>query len=336
MSFHHAPVTKGLMVICGIASLAAALFDIKYYLHLQLIPHLWRDHQYWRLLIYPLAFANSGDLLLAEAILFFIGANIERTFGSEKFASFAFVTTVLATLFSFISLVLFHNLGLNAIPSGPYALIFSMLYQHYRIVPSVYHFRIFGVSFSNKIFHYILPLQLFVGQSPGSAVAGAIGLLSGQLYRTDILGLKSYRLSPRIVRFSSRFLLPLLGSMRPPRRNASIGDDPPSARRTMSTAASVAAGLGIPTALRPPTQQTNTTPTTGRQTPDTQQPPTLRSLVQELRGQGTPLGLRAPSEAEITQVSSMFPNVRREDVISALQRSDTAERAVEFLLSSQT
>lgn len=335
MSFHHAPVTKGLMVLCGVASLAAALFDIKYYMHLQLIPHLWRDHQYWRLLIYPLAFANSSDLLVAESTLFFIGTNVERTFGSEKFASFIFVTTVLSTLLSFASLVLFHSIGLNVIPSGPYALVFSILYQHYRIVPSIYHFRILGASFSNKIFHYILPLQLFVGQSPGSVVAGTIGLLAGQLYRTDVLGLKTYRLSPRIVRLSTRFLLPLLGSMRPPRRGASIGDDPPTARRTMSTAASVAAGLGIPTALRPPTQPANTTATAGAQTPDAQ-PSTLRSIVQELRGQGTPLGLRAPSEAEITQVSSMFPNVRREDVIGALQRSDTTERAVEILLSTQT
>ncbi|KZO98063.1 hypothetical protein CALVIDRAFT_512634 [Calocera viscosa TUFC12733] len=334
MSFHHAPVTKGLMVICGLASLAAALFDIKYYMHLQLIPHLWRDHQYWRLFIYPLAFANSSDLLIAESTLFLIGTNIERTFGSEKFASFVFVTTVLSTLLSFLSLVLFHNIGLNYIPSGPYALVFSILYQHYRIVPSVYHFRIFGVSFSNKIFTYILPLQLFVGHSPGSAVAGAIGLLTGQLYRTDILGLKSYRLSPRIIRFSTRFLLPLLGSMRPPRRGGSIGDEPPT-RRTMSTAASVAAGLGIPTALRPPGMQANNTQTAGRQTPDAQ-PPTLRSIVQEFRGQGTPLGLRAPSEAEIAQVSSMFPDARREDVIGALQRSDTTERAVEILLSTQT
>ncbi|EJU06291.1 hypothetical protein DACRYDRAFT_44487 [Dacryopinax primogenitus] len=318
MSFHHAPVTEGIMIVCGVASLAAALFDIKYYMHLQLIPHLWRDHQYWRLFIYPLAFANSSDLLVAEYVLFFIGANIERTFGSDKFASFCFVTTVLSTLLSFASLVLFHNIGLNVIPSGPYALVFSIMYQYYRIVPTIYHYRVFGVSLSNKSVHYILPLQLFVGQSPGSAVAGTIGLLSGQLYRTDILGLKSYRLSPRIVRLSTRFILPLLGSLRPPRRGTSIGDEAPT-RRTMSTAASVAAGLGIPTALRPPTQQANTPAAPGQQTPDTQ-PTTLRSIVQEIRGQGTPLGLRVPSEAEIAQVASMFPDARREDVIGALQR----------------
>jgi hypothetical protein len=48
----------------------------------------------------------------------------------------------------------------------------------------------------------------------------------------------------------------------------------------------------------------------------------MREWVDELtgrsdRGAG---GLRAPSESEISQVMSMFPDMRREDVVGALQR----------------
>lgn len=74
--------------------------------------------------------------------------------------SFAVVATLLSTTFNFLALVLFHRLGLNFIPSGPVALIFSIIYQYSRIVPSVYSFRVFGVPLNNKSFNYVLALQV--------------------------------------------------------------------------------------------------------------------------------------------------------------------------------
>ena len=46
------------------------------------------------------------------------------------------------------------------IPAGPTALVFSILYQFAKLVPHAYTFRIFGVTFSNKIFLYILAFQV--------------------------------------------------------------------------------------------------------------------------------------------------------------------------------
>ena len=47
----------------------------------------------------------------------------------------------------------------------------------------------------------------------------------------------------------------------------------------------------------------------------------MRDWVNELTGRdGASSGLRIPSEAEISQVSAMFPNVGRETVVGALQR----------------
>jgi hypothetical protein len=62
MSFAHAPVSKGwfgqrervnfgltlslgMMIGFGISSLLAAIFDVRHYFHLQLVPHISRDHQ---------------------------------------------------------------------------------------------------------------------------------------------------------------------------------------------------------------------------------------------------------------------------------------------------
>lgn len=70
------------------------------------------------------------------------------------------MSTVLGTLLEFISLILFHRLGLNYIPSGPTTLIFSALYQYWRIVPWVYQFRVFGVTLNNKSFIYVVALQV--------------------------------------------------------------------------------------------------------------------------------------------------------------------------------
>jgi len=47
----------------------------------------------------------------------------------------------------------------------------------------------------------------------------------------------------------------------------------------------------------------------------------MRDWVNELTGgDGSSPGLRIPSEAEIVQVSAMFPNVGRGTVVGALQR----------------
>lgn len=57
-------------------------------------------------------------------------------------------------LFAFV--ILLYRAGVNYIPPGPLTMIFAILYQHYRIIPAVYHFRISYFSISNKAFDYFL------------------------------------------------------------------------------------------------------------------------------------------------------------------------------------
>ena len=66
----------------------------------------------------------------------------------------------LATLLKFISLILFHQAGLNHISVGPSVPIFSIIYQYSRIMPAVYNFCIFGLPLNNKSMNYLLALQV--------------------------------------------------------------------------------------------------------------------------------------------------------------------------------
>lgn len=176
-----------------------------------------------------------------------------------------------------------------------------------------------------------LRAQLAVSQLPGSFIAALLGILSGQIYRSDLLNLKTYRLPPWVIRFASSFLLPLVGSMRSPRRtNRALQDDRRSTNASSAAIASLDEDEPITTAQAPaPTTATRRDGTTTS---------VMRDWVNELTGSGdrAGLGLRVPTETEINQVAAMFPNVRRETVVGALQRSPTTESAIETLLSTQS
>jgi len=302
-----------------------------------LVPHISRHYQYWRLFAHHLAFSNSSDLLVAGVIFWNVGVHVERQFGSVKFASFAVVSTLLATIIEFLSLLLFHRAGLNHIASGPSALVFSILYQYTRIVPSAYHFRIFGVPLSNKIFTYVIASQLAVGHLPGSAAAAIIGILAGVIYRSDLANLKSYRIPSAVVRFSTRFILPLIGLIRPPRRlNRALPDESRTMLADLVSAAAQGQNEEVITTAQP-SAMSETGRTAGDSGTGESRSSVVREWVDELTGRAEQqtAGLRIPSEGEISQLTSMFPDVERTMVIGALQRSPNIEEAVETLLSSQ-
>lgn len=78
------------------------------------------------------------------------------------FQSFLVVSTLLVTALELPSLLALHRFGssFNVIPSGPVGLAFSLVYQYFSLVPATYHFRVFGVTLSNKAFVYALALQV--------------------------------------------------------------------------------------------------------------------------------------------------------------------------------
>ncbi|KAK8869937.1 hypothetical protein IAR55_000505 [Kwoniella newhampshirensis] len=262
--FQHAGVTKGMMALLGISSLSASLLDVKPYLHLQLVPHLTKYHQFWRIAVHPLAFANSTELLVGLILFYNVGVGIERAFGSRKYASFILVSSLLSTLIASITILLFYAFGLNSVPAGPYGIIFSLLWQQYRTVPSFYYFRLFGIEMSNKAFMWILALQLALSSPPASVLAALSGLLTGYIYRTDTLfplpslsisrrrllvrrSLKTYRIPLSLHLLLARLFSPIVGTSAAPRRSNRVL--PGQITETRGTATGV--GIGAEGTTRP-------------------------------------------------------------------------------------
>ncbi|GMK57803.1 hypothetical protein CspeluHIS016_0406370 [Cutaneotrichosporon spelunceum] len=336
--FQNAGVTKGIMVVLGITTLTISLLGAKPYAHLQLVPHITKYRQYFRVPLHPFAFANSTELLVGELLLYHVGRGIERSFGARKYASFAVVSTAMSAVLCCTALVFLHRFGLNVVPAGPYGLIFALLWQYTRTVPSLYTFKVCGIGFSSKMFVYILAAQLASSWMPGSILAALAGLVTGYLYRTDTpfllpslsrprrlwRPLKAYRIPDSVFRLLERIFSPLVGSSTAPRRSTRVLPGQVRDGREGfegGIRGLLAARAGLDTPARAP--ETGTTQTPGGRG--------ARAAVGEwVTGRG---GARAPTEAEITAISSMFPNLSRDAIVQALQRHDyNTALAVEALL----
>ncbi|PIL37399.1 hypothetical protein GSI_01093 [Ganoderma sinense ZZ0214-1] len=231
MSFEYAAVTKSLMFGIALTSAVAGIFDLKHYLNLQLVPHISKHHQYWRLFVHHLACASSSDLLLTELLLYNVGIPIERAFGGVKYASFFIISAVTTMVVSFVALLLAQLIPMtranfNNIPGGPFAILFAIIYQYMRLVPPAYHFRVFGLGMSDKIWIYAIAFQLTVARLPATLLPTAVGLFVGYMYRSDVLQLKSWRLPPRLVRLAEDWVKPLLGEDKPVRRTHRVLPEP--------------------------------------------------------------------------------------------------------------
>ncbi|KAF7294159.1 CUE domain-containing protein [Mycena chlorophos] len=347
MSFEHAPVTKGLMAGIALTSILVGVFDVKHYFHLQVRSHSYRisrnttrfvvpmaptlakTAQYWRLPLHHLAFSSSGELFVGEILLFNTAIQVERQFGSQKFASFVVLSLALSTLFSFISLLLIPLRLLAYLPPGPHALLFSTLYQHVRIVPPAYSFRILGVTLTSASFMHLLALQLALSHIPGSAVAATVGILVGMAYRSDLTPMKSWRLPSGLVEFGRNWVIPLLGSLKAARRSNRALPDGSAAPTPTQDEVITTSRLSAFTS----TQRRQPQPSSDGDTPASNANSVMREWVSGIAGRA-PAGLRIPTEAEIGQLAGMFPDVRREVLVTTLQRSANIEAAVETLLSS--
>ncbi|KAI0776178.1 hypothetical protein BD413DRAFT_649656 [Trametes elegans] len=344
MSFENASVTKGLMLGIALTSVAAGIFDLKHYLNLQLVPHISKHHQYWRLFVHHLACASSSDLLLVELFLYNAGICIERGFGSVKYASFLIISAVITMLISFVGLLLAQltpvtSTLFNNIPPGPIAIMSALLYQYARLVPPAYHFKVFGVGMSDKIWVYAIAAQLASTHLPAKLLPVAVGILVGYLYRSDFLQLKGWRVSMKVVRFAENWVKPLLGEAQSVRRTNRVLPEPRAQAEARRRAAALDPDEVITTARprprRTPTARppiTTTTAPDGREPPDDTDPApdntsggVVRQWMSELAsgarpGAGGGGTVRAPSESEIALLTGMFPNLERDVILGVLQR----------------
>lgn len=109
--------------------------------------------------------------------------------------------------------------------------MFTVVYQYHRLVPRAYEFKIFGITFSDKIWVYATAtqvsdsnsasphialyasgeiahrgsrqsFQLALSYAPATLLLAACGIATGYIYRADILQLKGWRVPQKYVRTS--------------------------------------------------------------------------------------------------------------------------------------
>ncbi|EJF62338.1 hypothetical protein DICSQDRAFT_58224 [Dichomitus squalens LYAD-421 SS1] len=359
MSFEYATFTKALMFGIALTSVVAGIFDLKHYLNLQLVPHISKHHQascYWRLFVHQFACASSSDLLLTELLLYNVGIPIERGFGGVKYASFFVISAVTTMLVSFVTLLLCQLTAVtrttfNNIPAGPIAIIFAVVYQYMRLVPSAYHFKVFGVGMSDKIWVYAIAIQLALARLPSTLLPTAVGLFVGYLYRSDFLQLKSWRIPPKAVKLAEDWVKPLLGAEKPLRRTNRVLPGPRAqdgtrgSRRTVNPTddevittarnSNTRRSLGGHNAADQAQDRSGTGPNASSTGGGM-----VRQWMSELASGARPVAqggatVRAPSEGEVAILTGMFPDMDREVVLGVLQRSPSIEAAAETLLASQ-
>ncbi|KAK5739179.1 hypothetical protein LTR17_005480 [Elasticomyces elasticus] len=199
--FTNAPVSQGLVVAVVLSAFLATMTDTKYYLWIEVRPHLLDYHQFWRLLTWQFCYTNSTEVLFA-AMTFYQLRVVERLWGSKKFASFILSTLPYTTLLPPILLAtVIRPLSfgrVNYLPSGPTPLLFALMAQYHAAIPYIYKYRLsssvatagnteYGLNLTSKSTSYILPLQLAFSQLPGSAIAAGVGWLVGFAYRRELL-----------------------------------------------------------------------------------------------------------------------------------------------------
>jgi hypothetical protein len=143
---------------------------------------------------------------------------------------------------------------------------------------------------------------------PGSLASACIGLIIGFIYRSEVINIKTWRVSPAVIRFSMRFLLPLIGSTSPPRR----------LNRARPDSTFEIGNEEVITTARP---SASATQADGSANAQGEASSVVRGWVNELTGRTDDAArIRTPSETEITQLTTMFPHISRDVITGALQR----------------
>ncbi|RCH78109.1 hypothetical protein CU098_000449, partial [Rhizopus stolonifer] len=246
--------------------------------------------------------------------------------------AFLFMSFVLSTIFELIALVVCDKIGLKSIPSGPYALVFSALYQYHRIIPVTYKFRIFGLVMTNKLFLYVLAFQLAFSRSTQTLVPSLCGCLAGALYRTDVGNIKQWRFPGFLQSVAHQFVKKFLISSPNPRSSATL----PVQRPIITSLSSVNSILTSGLANENDSTTTNTNRRTTRSSMTSDRSSSMREYLDTITSRDVAESNMDPISQEYTRIlMTMFPDHPQETITRALSSAhNELNRAVEIMLNT--
>ncbi|GAA5908869.1 uncharacterized protein JCM6883_004194 [Sporobolomyces salmoneus] len=344
-----APVSKGLILTtCGCSILAAVTtlqhyFNVPFYGH----PHIFRDHQFWRFATRWFVWTNTTEVVLSVFILWYSSLEVER--------SFLVVIAMLSSIFEILALLLFSRSAMPVIPAGPFALVFAIVYQSNRLVPSLYTFELFHprILLNNRYPLYVLSLLLLTSQPPASTILGLCGILASSIFSSTLLPLwvRKWVIPTRVYETLGKALSPLMGQNRPFRRSnivtyqeallESLGGvaaeelfGTGTGAGTGGTGLAVGGGNAIrrrsavqldrPTSSQsprvddaPPAPPPPTGPRAATRLP----PITGASFLSQWQA-GLSGGMNQPSREQIAELTAIFPHASRAEIVQALQENE--------------
>ncbi|KAI8991544.1 hypothetical protein BDF20DRAFT_845231 [Mycotypha africana] len=190
---------------------------------------------------------------------------------------------------------------LKSISSGPYAILFSIIYQYKTLVPPSYQVKMLGTSLSDKTYVYFAATQLFLSNHNSSIIPCLCGLAIGAVYDNSNI-LKRWRFPRWLRRLTSKYIVPVLGTNKP------------SSGTSLNNVSNSVRPLSASTATTMPNVQSS-------------------SLA---RSPTAPRSSRSLKEEDINTMFAMFPNYSREDIKNALiQSNSNLNRAAEILLTTE-
>ncbi|TPX49543.1 hypothetical protein SeMB42_g02576 [Synchytrium endobioticum] len=214
--FYNTPVSKAAILTIAVNSLSASILQGKPLLHLQLFPHVFTHHQFWRLASTHMAFTSSSEVLFGGILIYHMRL-LERHWGSYKFASFILISSVVSTALDVMSLLLLSNFNITHVSPGPYAALSALAYNFVVDIPLTYRFKVMGVTVTDKMFVYLLGGQMLWCSWPHCLIPIVCGWITGMILKSDVapVYIKKWRIPKRIWNIFDTYFLKLIQSDAP-------------------------------------------------------------------------------------------------------------------------
>jgi hypothetical protein len=126
--FKNTPVTKHVLIGILATSTFTSLLTLKPYTHIQIVPHLLQQWQWWRIPIWMATYSNAGEVLFACLTVYNL-RGLERIFGSRKYAVHASYSLILMMLAVLPDLLILYKCypGPFGVRSGPPSVVIKQI-----------------------------------------------------------------------------------------------------------------------------------------------------------------------------------------------------------------
>jgi len=206
--FDQAIITKVMLFLTAAFSFCAQLAHKTQIFELDL-PAIGRG-EIWRIFTHQLVYSTPSELILGS-ILIYNWRMFERQFGVRKFGACILFFNLVGTILQASILGISRSMGSYfSFAMGPYTIIFGFLALFYFDIPQSTPFTFIRIPLSDKLFIYILALQIFFSNWPLPAYTSLIGLFLGILYRLEFLPFHRLRIPSSISSLCGSLFRPIL------------------------------------------------------------------------------------------------------------------------------